>query len=173
MKGLQLLFEEIWENGKKIGISFCPNHDILPSHEEINSIVGRMQQLKNKMTDKEIKEHNKKIEKKLYDLEEEQLFGTENIEKERNIKEGYVYIIKASKYFKIGRALNHGQRIKRYIVENPDEIEVILCEKVKDYIKVEKDLHWIVSHKNHNREWFNLDDKDLNTLKSYIEGKKI
>lgn len=94
--------------------------------------------------------------------------------KKKKIKviEGYLYIIKSGEYYKIGKALKPKQRIKTYITENPNKITVILCEKVKDYTKTEKELHSKFKDKNHNREWFNLDDKDINLIKDYIEWRK-
>lgn len=126
--------------------------------------------LKNKKLLKQIEYNNTKIKEK-YKQEEEQKFRIGKSQKEELI-EGYIYVIKSTKHYKIGRTLKPKQRIKKYVTENPDEIEVILCEKVKDYIEVEKNLHWILKHKNHNREWFNLNDVDLHIVEDYIEGKK-
>lgn len=92
----------------------------------------------------------------------------EKIEKKRIIKEGYIYVVKSGKYYKIGRTLNPKKRIQKYITENPDKVKIVLCKKVKDYIKVEKELHLKFKNRNHNREWFNLNKEDINIISLFI-----
>lgn len=127
--------------------------------------------LKNKKLLKQIEYNNTKAREK-YKQEEEQKFRIGKSQKEEH-SEGYIYVIKSNEYYKIGRTLNPKQRIKKYITENPEKVKVILCKKVKDYIKTERSLHWIFGHKNYNREWFNLDKKDIKILKDYVERKRV
>ena len=127
---------------------------------------------------------NRKILEKFYnwfsdkmeEIREEEEKERNNILKREPLKkkkqEGYIYVIKSNKRYKIGRTLNLEQRIEKYITENPDKIEVILCEKVKDYVGVEKELHLIFEYKNHNREWFNLNNEDIKSIKNYLGGNK-
>ena len=90
------------------------------------------------------------------------------LEKKRIIKEGYIYVIKSGKYHKIGRTLNFKHRIKKYITENPNKVKIILCKKVNDYIGVENRLHSELKNKNYNREWFKLENEDINFINNFL-----
>ena len=153
----------------KIGTSdvrFLPNSGGFPNHKEIDEIIDVLQQLKNEMTDEDINKKNDEYWENAYSFEN-------NKKKEKKKQEGYIYVIKSNKHYKIERTLNPEQRIEKYITENPNKIEVILCEKVKDYVGVEKKLHSIFEYKNHNREWFNLNDEEISLIKSYLGGNKV
>ena len=142
----------------------------LPNHKEIDEIIDMLQQLKNEMTDEDIDKKNDEYWESIHN------FGNNkknNKKKEKKKQEGYIYVIKSNKHYKIGRTLSPKQRIKKYITENPNKIEVILCKKVKDYVGAEKELHSIFEYKNHNREWFNLNDEEISLIKSYLEEGKV
>lgn len=78
----------------------------------------------------------------------------------------YIYIIKCSWKYKIGKTINIEDRKKKYITENPCEIEVVHFFETKEYSKKEKEIHKMFEHKNIHWEWFELDDNDIIFLKS-------
>lgn len=87
-------------------------------------------------------------------------------QKTKKSKQWYIYIIKSWDYYKIWKTLDLKNRIKRYITENPNEIEVIHSFQVEDYDRQELELHYKFKSKNHNREWFMLDGDDILFLKT-------
>lgn len=78
----------------------------------------------------------------------------------------YIYLIKSWEHYKIGKAKSIRDRFKKYITENPNEVELIHSYRVDDYTKEEKRLHDLFKEKNHNREWFNLTEDDINYIKT-------
>lgn len=81
-------------------------------------------------------------------------------------RQWYIYIIKSWDYYKIWKTIDVKKRIKKYITENPNEIELIHSFESADYDRQELELHYKFKSKNHNREWFMLDANDILFLKS-------
>jgi hypothetical protein len=162
---LQLLFERVKENGETF-ITFCPNHDILPSYGEIDAIIGRLERLKLEMTDEEIAKHNSIKEK---EFEEELLRYRGKTEKiERKKERGFIYILKSLEIYKIGRAKHLDSRIKAYKTENPHGIELLHQKEVDDYISVESNLLMKFKEKQVRGEWFKLSIEDIEWIKNNI-----
>lgn len=163
---MQVIFQTWWKNGERMGIDFIPNYGILPDYIEIDLIIGRLQKLKMEMTDEEIKEHNSKAE-------DEQISSYSRVlqkeKSKRNIQDGYIYVIKSGEYYKIGRTVCLKDRIKKYITENPNEVKVLLNEKVVDYVDVEDKLLKMFKKKKHRGEWFKLDNSDIDIIKNYLK----
>lgn len=87
-------------------------------------------------------------------------------QKDSKNKKWYIYIIKSWGYYKIWKTINLNNRVKKYITENPNEIELIHSFESDDYTKQEFELHLKFKEKNYNREWFMLDADDILFLKS-------
>lgn len=81
-------------------------------------------------------------------------------------KQWYIYVIKSWDYYKIWKTTDVKKRVKKYITENPNEIELIHSFESADYDRQELELHYKFKSKNHNREWFMLDADDVLFLKS-------
>jgi hypothetical protein len=84
-------------------------------------------------------------------------------------KHGTIYVLRSGDYFKIGRSLNWETRRTKYITENPNEVEIVYVTSVHDYVEAEKILHDSFAHKRHRGEWFSLDGKDIEHIKSLLE----
>lgn len=74
---------------------------------------------------------------------------------------GYVYLLQAGHYYKIGRAKNPGERIKTLAIQLPFPVDVVLVMPCDDEIAAEKYLHKYYSHRRSNGEWFELTDSDV------------
>lgn len=103
---------------------------------------------------------------------EENKLYIENLQKEkwnykRKINKWYIYIIKSWEYYKIWKTKNINKRSKKYITENPNEIEIVCIIESDDMDILEKEFHNKFKDKKHNREWFNLCDEDILFFKSY------
>lgn len=85
-------------------------------------------------------------------------------------RNGWIYLYKQGKYYKIGRSLSEDCRIKKYIIENPLPVELVFKKEVQDYVYTEKFLHDKFKEKriSNKQEWFLLDKKDIRLLEQSI-----
>lgn len=81
----------------------------------------------------------------------------------------YVYLVRSGKYYKIGIANNPKERINQIQVGNPHKIIFVSCYFMKDAGIVEKALHSAFSEKQVNREWFALDEKEVEKFNNICE----
>lgn len=84
---------------------------------------------------------------------------------------GYVYIIECEGHYKIGKTLTYTTRFYEY-TKLFTEPKIILCELVRDYDKVETELHDIFLEKHTRGEWYDLDERDLKIAKRFINNNK-
>jgi len=167
---MQLLIESIYEDDeKKKIIRLIPNWGILPDYQEIDIIIEIFEGLKEKMTNKEINEYNKKSREIMIDNAREN-----NNRKELIIKqEGYIYLLKSKNLYKIGRTKCLKDRMKSYTTENPFGVRLIIQKKVNDYIGIESKLLKKLKDKQVKGEWFKLDKKDILFIKNYLKAREI
>lgn len=83
-------------------------------------------------------------------------------------KFNYVYIIegthKGVSRYKIGKANDIKDRISRFEVKIPFDINLICSFRVKDAISFESELHRVFAEKRLSGEWFNLDREDFKKI---------
>lgn len=91
---------------------------------------------------------------------------TNSIIKNIDRKEGYVYLIKCSEYYKIWMTKNIETRVKAIISQNPHESELVHYYKCDYYSKEERRLHNMFKSKHYKWEWFFLDKEDVDYIKS-------
>ena len=106
------------------------------------------------------------IERIKKSYENEKMFREKS---KKDEKKWLIYIIKASWKYKIWKTKKLKNRVWKYITENPGEIEIIHNFKALDYHGKERELHERFKDKNINREWFELDEKDLEIIKSFSD----
>ena len=81
-------------------------------------------------------------------------------------KSGYIYLIKSRDLYKIGRTISPRSRFKTYRTENPHGIELIHQFQSADYINAEAELLEKFAIKKVKNEWFSLNKKDVQFIKS-------
>jgi len=79
---------------------------------------------------------------------------------------GYVYLIEALNYYKIGKSKTVVSRIKHLSTIMPIETTLIHSFHSLDYSKAEKFLHNKYQHLHHKGEWFSLTDQEVEEIKS-------
>jgi len=143
----------------------------LPSNLEIDEMVKKLKSLKNKkVKDSWIKVWKEEDEEFIAKMEEEDRERKER--KSLNLipkQKGYVYVVKSQNNYKIGRAKNLDSRIKKYITENPHEIEVVFSKFVDDYVEEERKLLKMFESFWIRGEWFNLNEEDIIKIKQYYD----
>lgn len=86
--------------------------------------------------------------------------------KEIKKQKWYIYLIQAWNYYKIWKTININKRIKTYITENPNKIELLYYKIFDDILEIEKNLHDKFKNKHHKWEWFILDENDILFIKN-------
>lgn len=89
-------------------------------------------------------------------------------QKNTNIDCGYLYVIEVDGNYKIGISKNVKKRFGEY-TKMAVEPKVIILEYCKKYAILEKDLHKKYEDKNVRGEWFRLNEKDINDIRTYIQ----
>jgi hypothetical protein len=92
-------------------------------------------------------------------------------EEQKRIKEleGYVYVERTRESYKIGSSRSPKQRHRRFITENPEEVETVLCGRVIDCKFLERTLHWQFAAKRGHGEWFRLEPADLEVIRELLD----
>lgn len=167
-------------------LSFLPEILQFPNYREIETIEEHLKEFM-KMGETGIQKKN--LDQKLQWKKEINSSVARDIEKRidsefeesksnkvstKHKQQGYIYLIKDEKYYKVGKSLNFKSRIKTYRTENPRETKVILCRKVSDYTNCETEIiQTLDSEKNHRGEWFILEQDDIDLIKKIIKKYEI
>lgn len=80
-------------------------------------------------------------------------------------KVGWIYILEAGPYYKIGRSKNVDKRIEQLSTLPPFDIELVHLIQTNDTTLLEIALHNHFANKRKNGEWFELEEEDITWLK--------
>jgi hypothetical protein len=80
--------------------------------------------------------------------------------------DGYIYILKAGGYYKLGRSKKPDRRIKALSIQLPFPVEVVCVIPCEDHVAAEQWFHWLYSDRRANGEWFVLDPDAVSLLQS-------
>lgn len=138
----------------------------IPNHEKIDKMIDRLLELKNTITDNEIKKCNEKFWEDFWKRCKQS--SKEKIVRKSKIS-GYIYIIKCKNFYKIGRTKSFKNRLNDYNDAYPFKIKVIRQIQVDDYVKVETTLLRKFRHKRVKGEWFKFSNDDLVQLNKEVD----
>lgn len=79
-------------------------------------------------------------------------------------RQGFVYVLRAGPFYKIGRAKSVDNRLRQIKLQLPFEIELLHTIEASDCIAAEGALHRIFRRHRTNGEWFTLFDSDVDWL---------
>jgi hypothetical protein len=105
------------------------------------------------------------------EIHEQKRINEEKTKKLKAQEVGYIYLIKSTLGFKIGKSKNLSQRLNQFSIKMPFEHECIFSAKFRSYHLVEKILHSHFSSKHINGEWFSLTEEDIKFIKEYSDGR--
>lgn len=141
---------------------FLPNFRF-PSVEQCKAIIRELRDIQ-RMGNENIEKMSREVFEYQYNNFKKVCSENDEVDRQR---EGFIYIIKSRKYYKIGRSKKLQNRIKTYQTENPYRIKMIYQQEVKDTIRAERALLKVFADKKHKhrKEWFFLDDSDIERAK--------
>jgi Meiotically Up-regulated Gene 113 (MUG113) protein len=80
-------------------------------------------------------------------------------------EDGFVYLMKSGRHYKIGRSVSVGQRERQLKIQLPDRAATLHSIRTDDPIGIEAYWHKRFQAKRKNGEWFELDCADINAFK--------
>ncbi|MHB1250135.1 MAG: GIY-YIG nuclease family protein [Polaromonas sp.] len=78
---------------------------------------------------------------------------------------GFVYLLKANRYFKIGRSNSFDRRSRKLAIQLPERAETVHVIRTDDPIGIELYWHRRFESKRKNGEWFELDTQDVKVFR--------
>ena len=78
-------------------------------------------------------------------------------------------MVEGGGYYKIGRAKKLDQRVKRFEIKLPFEIELVCSVHSDDYVALERALHERFADRRVNGEWFALTQADIDYIRGLAE----
>ncbi|MEI9929780.1 MAG: GIY-YIG nuclease family protein [Rhizomicrobium sp.] len=79
--------------------------------------------------------------------------------------DGFVYLLKSGRHYKIGRSISVGQRERQLAIQLPEKAGVIHQIRTDDPVGIEAYWHKRFEAKRKNGEWFELTSADINVFK--------
>ena len=94
--------------------------------------------------------------------EQEELYRPrQHSEKKRKTKKGWIYLLKAGEYYKIGCTTDMKGRTKQFGLSLPYAFDLLHTIPSQDIKADEKALHSLFAERRGNGEWFTLSDEDV------------
>ena len=78
---------------------------------------------------------------------------------------GYVYLLKAGKYYKIGRSNSPGRRAYELAIQLPERVKTVHTIKTDDPAGIESYWHQRFADRRKNGEWFELQREDVSAFR--------
>lgn len=102
-----------------------------------------------------------------------ELAGSQNLETERSTVEGrlpelpigFVYLLRASRHFKIGRSSSFERRERELSIQLPEKAVTVHVIRTDDPVGIELYWHRRFESKRKNGEWFELNAQDVQAFK--------
>ena len=154
-------------NGKDLLLPKDNNARML-RHNEVKAIIAGLINFLETTSDEKISEYNKPIIKQR-ELELKQNNGkSNNTNNRRKAKSGIVYLlkIKNKSQYKIGVTTKLQKRVDDLSTQMPFELQVEHKIKSDNIYSLEEKLHQKFKNKQIKGEWFELDKKEVNYIKS-------
>lgn len=132
------------------------------THEEADEYIERIRLFYASVTPSDIEVLNKNIQRI-----EESAPKRMALVKSKQDTSGYVYLVQSpTSAYKIGKTVDPDNRMKTFSVKLPFEVDYVCVIQSDDMHTLETELHAKFEHKRVNGEWFDLDETDVEYIKS-------
>ena len=85
--------------------------------------------------------------------------------KESAVPDGFVYLIKSGRYYKIGRSNAAGRRERELSIQLPEATRTVHVIRTDDAVGIESYWHNRFADRRKNGEWFELSSADISAFK--------
>lgn len=162
--------ETIWGGGEVCPVLIDREGRVIP-HQEVAAILAAVMRYYLLSSDEDIDMLNSLF--RFMDEESEKKAREVRTEQRRSAmktaaihrRKGYVYVLKAGPFYKIGVSKDVAKRVKQLSTLPPFDLEIIHTIWTEDSYGLEAELHEYFNSKRKNGEWFTLDEADI----EYIE----
>ncbi len=110
-----------------------------------------------------------------HDGHEDVIVLCENLQIKKNVssshkarsdsEDGFVYLLKSGRYYKIGRSISVGQRERQLSIQLPEKAGIVHHIRTDDPVGIEAYWHKRFEAKRKNGEWFDLNSDDVNIFR--------
>lgn len=149
-------------NEKKL-LALVDQSGFVVTYMELLEILNAIHGFYNDVDDDAVCEYNESILSDYHNrnvVTETQL----NRKLEQSKRNGYVYLINAGEFYKIGISRNVDRRITQLSTIPPFDVTLVCIIETDDMLGLENKLHTMFSEKRVNGEWFTLSDEDVNYI---------
>lgn len=164
------------ERGKNGGFTITNMVNVMPTYDELKELADGIYEFLSNTSPEKVSAHNEyyyaEYKKEWMRMNEGYCDDfTSRKKPERKITGGFVYFIKEhhSNTIKIGRTVDIKNRSTQFGVKLPFEWDFVKIVKCSDYVKLEEDLHSILSDKRVSGEWFKIDVTDIDDALSKMD----
>lgn len=133
--------------------------------DEWQEVIAKASGFYSKVTAGWIAQENDRFQSEQCKMYEAAMASSCSQDKPPKTSPGWVYILQAGQYYKIGHSNKPTKRFEQLATLPPWPTEIIHTIQTKDKHRLEKELHSQFAEKRTNGEWFTLSDEDLEWLK--------
>lgn len=136
--------------------------------KEVENMIAGLQNFLKIYSQEKIDETNKKIETNIY----KEWNDIENEPKEKKVVVSGLYLMESKNKYKIGVSKNVERRLKE-LNNRPFETKLIAHKNnVENAYDIEEKLHFKYQNKRLGGEWFELNEKEVDEVVSFINNLK-
>lgn len=135
----------------------------VPTYEEIQPFIRMCLRFYDRVSDAEILAWNE--QRKNHQIHQASTATEE--QKQPTKHKGYIYLLSGGGYHKIGKTIDLDKRLSQIYPKLPFEVELIHWIETDDIDGFEESLHERFADKRTNGEWFELNQEDIDYLKSF------
>jgi len=89
----------------------------------------------------------------------------QSLSRESEKDDGFVYLMKSGRFYKIGRSVAVGQRERQLKIQLPNKAETVHSIRTDDPVGIETYWHKRFASKRKNGEWFELDRAEIGAFR--------
>ena len=137
---------------------------------ELLEILAALKPFYDWMPDREILRQNETMRENR--IAREQRHRTPRATETPTPEHGFVYVLQAGEFYKIGVSKHVDSRIKQLATLPPFDLELICTIETADMYGLEKVMHMRFDHVRVKGEWFELDSHDVDAIRAFAANRR-